>query len=481
MIGGSIMSSGPLSSVFTRSGMPTLEEDMSDLHLSLDCGHSALKSPRPEDESSERLSGAEVSHTMYLSRRSLKDVPDHVLRCTNLQNLYLEGNEISSLPDNLFSSLPSLVWLDLRNNQLSGLPADIGQHRCLRTLLMEGNPVTELPVEMGNMLTLRALSLRNCPVTFPPRDVLQQGLVHILQFLRQQSVARRPLSVRSILSASDMPSVERLPLAEVLQSSVDLCEEANDTEARRFQELRQRMIQMEKADLGAITPVSQRPCHPRTAGGSRSHRTCSMLPTRRAQGMFPELPPLDVHHWKRSEERRRAAEKELNEKQALLEQRRKDAELLQEWRNQARIMKERKVLEHKQLRGMRDQRTEDMGTILYGADPSCSVGDHGEVLYDAPCSAAQSAPHGSFRKETEEARVLRDQELEQRIRTHIQLMQQRRRGPRGPPRDEAQAAALELEEVKKLQLDLERRRQERDLEYRFTAFTGESHPRFYNK
>lgn len=45
------------------------------------------------------------------------------------KNLYLEGNELSSLPDNLFSSLPHLLWLDLRNNQLACLPVDIGQHR----------------------------------------------------------------------------------------------------------------------------------------------------------------------------------------------------------------------------------------------------------------------------------------------------------------------------------------------------------------
>uniref|UniRef100_A0AAY5EGI5 Leucine rich repeat containing 27 n=1 Tax=Electrophorus electricus TaxID=8005 RepID=A0AAY5EGI5_ELEEL len=199
-------------------------------------------------------------------------------------------NQMSSLPTNLFRSLPCLIWLDLRNNQLSGLPAGIGQHRCLRTLLLEGNPITELPVELGNMLTLRALSLRNCPVTFPPQDVLQQGLMHILQFLRQQSVVRRPLSVCSILSgepsgspiaAPDMPSVERLPLAEVLQSSVDLCEEANDSEARRFEELRQRMTQMGRADLGSLTPAAQQPCHPRAAGGDRSRRTCPLPPSRR--------------------------------------------------------------------------------------------------------------------------------------------------------------------------------------------------------
>ncbi len=46
---------------------------------------------------------------------------------------YLEGNEISSLPQCLFSSLSSLVWLDVRNNRLTGLPAAIGQHRWVNT------------------------------------------------------------------------------------------------------------------------------------------------------------------------------------------------------------------------------------------------------------------------------------------------------------------------------------------------------------
>lgn len=46
-----------------------------------------------------------------------------------LQYLYLEGNQISSIPGSLFISLPNLLWLDLRNNQIASLPAEIGLHR----------------------------------------------------------------------------------------------------------------------------------------------------------------------------------------------------------------------------------------------------------------------------------------------------------------------------------------------------------------
>ncbi|KAL6487002.1 hypothetical protein MHYP_G00036280 [Metynnis hypsauchen] len=477
--------------------MRALEEDMNDLHLSLDCGDSAEKSPSrksspSQEEDPSKQPGEDVtSHTLYLSRQSLKDIPDYALKCTELKNLYLEGNRMPSLPENMFTSLPNLVWLDLRNNQLTSIPADIGQHRCLKTLLLEGNPVTELPVELGNVITLRALSLRNCPVSFPSQDILQQGLAHILQFLRRKAVAQRPLSVHSTLpacwqsEASDMPVVERLPLSEVLQASVDVCEEANLSELHRFQELQQRIIQMERADLGCLTPEIQSPHHLRAAGGDRSHPLSSRR-TQEMGGMFPALLPSDVQCWKRSEERRLAAMKELKEKQAMLEQRRKDEELLREWRNQARIMQERKIQEQKQDRRERLQRDENMKNTPYSADASYSERDSGEALShkshsDALNTLQRPQRSSSYHKETEKARVARDRDLEQRIRNHVQMMQERRRRPRGPPGVEAQAAAQEIEEVKQLQLELAERRRQRDLEYRFSAFTGESFSGLDNK
>ncbi|KAB5581570.1 hypothetical protein PHYPO_G00177240 [Pangasianodon hypophthalmus] len=459
--------------------MTALEEDLSDLHLSLDCSENALKSPsrasvRRGDDSSEHQMHHDSSDILYLSRQKLKVIPDYVCKYTLLKNLYLEGNELSSLPDNLFSRLPYLLWLDLRNNQLTCLPADIGQHRCLKTLLLEGNPITELPVELGNMITLRALSLRNCPVSFPPQEVLQQGLTHILQFLRRTAVAQRPLSVHSTHTALDMPAVEKLPLSEVLQSSLDLSE-VDDKEIQRFKELRQQMIQMDRADLGHITPVISPQHHLGAAEGDRSHRTHPPSINRAQEltrGIFPELPPSDVQTWKRSAERRLAAMRELKEKQALLEQKRKNEELLQEWRNQAKIMQERKILEHKQDRSERHRKEE---CLKNAAESSNNPNDTGEALNDDSHSEAHNTQQTSLRthKETEEAREARDRELEHRIRTHVKMMQQRRRRPRGSPAEEAKAAAQEMEEVKQLQMELAERRRAKDLEYRLSAFTGE--------
>lgn len=68
----------------------------------------------------------------------------------SFQYLYLEGNELTSLPDDFFDCLPRLTWLDLRRNKLLRLPSVYtGRHNHLRTLLLEGNKLRSLPLELG--------------------------------------------------------------------------------------------------------------------------------------------------------------------------------------------------------------------------------------------------------------------------------------------------------------------------------------------
>ena len=54
----------------------------------------------------------------------------------SFQFLYLEGNAISSFPEELFDCLPNLRWLDLRNNRISEIPPIIGKHRFDISLLI---------------------------------------------------------------------------------------------------------------------------------------------------------------------------------------------------------------------------------------------------------------------------------------------------------------------------------------------------------
>ncbi|XP_072292424.1 leucine-rich repeat-containing protein 27-like [Eucyclogobius newberryi] len=219
----------------------------SDLQLRLSIGDDADRPPTPdgsrgddEDEAKE-MSARRPPETLTLSRNALREVSGNLLKNRALKYLYLEGNELRSIPPSLFTGSPNLLWLDLRHNQIQSVPTEIGRHRCLRTLLLEGNPITELPPELGNVLTLSGLNIRDCPLRYPPRGVLQRGVFSILQYLRA-ALAQRPVSAPK--SLPDPPVVERLQL-ELMESGVD---EDEEDELERFRELKLQMSLMETAE-----------------------------------------------------------------------------------------------------------------------------------------------------------------------------------------------------------------------------------------
>ncbi|ESN93860.1 hypothetical protein HELRODRAFT_180512 [Helobdella robusta] len=120
-----------------------------------------------------------------LSYKKLKEMPDSLLKLRDLERLNLEANEIRQLPDNLFNCLPSLKWLDLRNNKLEGLP-NLGLDNPdlkLEVLLLESNIITRLPTELALAPKLTGLNVRRNPITYPPDDVIKMGLKYIRSFL----------------------------------------------------------------------------------------------------------------------------------------------------------------------------------------------------------------------------------------------------------------------------------------------------------
>ncbi|KAM3842815.1 leucine-rich repeat-containing protein 27-like [Diretmus argenteus] len=464
------------------------EEGVPDLQLSLDCGNTVdiPQTPHtpqtPQDAEPQHPAEPPPAETLVLSRTELKDVPEWVLINGTLKHLYLEGNRISHLPGSVFTSLPRLLWLDLRNNQIAALPADIGSHRSLKTLLLEGNPLSELPPELGNVITLRALNLRNCPIRFPPQDVVHRGLQCILQYLRS-AMAERPVSVHKSHPVNTpkpsrppcdiMPPVEKLQLSETVRSSMEMEEEEEESvdedELRRFRELKHKMILMDRAELGYGGPVLPVASSPRRAHSDGNLKSSALPLIKRKKevtkaNIISELPPFDMRHWDRSEGRRLAAMKRLKEKQITLQQRKQDQELLHEWRMQAKIMQERKMVEY----------TQEMHEKQMRQEAELGVADRSD-----PPQRAQRPP-GS-QKECEETRAARDHALEQRIRAHIQMMQQRCRRPGATAAEETAAAQRDMEETRKLHAELQERKQGRGVDYRFVAFTGDNTQRFFDK
>ena len=64
--------------------------------------------------------------------------------------MWLCRNQLTSVPAEI-GQLTSLTVLDLDDNQLTSVPAEIGQLRALEKLYLKGNKLTSVPVAVNEL------------------------------------------------------------------------------------------------------------------------------------------------------------------------------------------------------------------------------------------------------------------------------------------------------------------------------------------
>ncbi|RVE52763.1 hypothetical protein evm_002636 [Chilo suppressalis] len=121
-----------------------------------------------------------------LSSSNLESFPE-ILDKSSVSVLYIQNNKIRSLPTDFFQSFPNLAYLDLRDNELTDIPATIQDHPNLAHLLLQNNRLSVLPNELGTV-NLKVLQLSGNPLTYPPRDIIKSGVKKILDFLHGRHV-----------------------------------------------------------------------------------------------------------------------------------------------------------------------------------------------------------------------------------------------------------------------------------------------------
>ncbi|XP_074088229.1 leucine-rich repeat-containing protein 27 isoform X2 [Macrotis lagotis] len=423
------------------------------------------------------------SPILDLSKRGLELLSEEIFKVPFLKQLHLQRNELSIIPKDFFQLLPNLVWLDLRHNKIKAIPSGIGSHKNLKTLLMEKNPIKSLPVELGNLMSLKALNLRNCPLEFPPEDIIQKGLLAILAFLRnwalQQAADADPPCQESLEANHDaaegtiskvnqddpegkeyiFPHVEKLNLTEVMEPSVDTSEDCpNEEEMKQFLKLRQEIIASEKAEIltNKFLPI-QLPLNLQNN-------------LAKERGLKPKYSFSSIHptQAKKDEERRVAALKELKEKQALIEQRKRDKKMLQKWREQAEVMKKEKEI----LMNMQHPSKATVYSQVLAKAPFATNLEEGNKEYSY--LDKKKSIQLKLTPEQNELRASKDREIEERIKHHMEVLRERRKKAKGTPQEEMEKATLDFETAKKLHEDIRKRYLNSDRrEYRFTAFTGE--------
>lgn len=121
------------------------------------------------------IAGCSALLELFLGDNLLKVVPDEVGMLKSLSNLDLHSNQLTEYPAKACSLRLSL--LDLSNNNLSGLPSELGAMTSLRKLLLVGNPMRSLrsTLVMGPTPALLKYLQSRIPATEAETEANEQG------------------------------------------------------------------------------------------------------------------------------------------------------------------------------------------------------------------------------------------------------------------------------------------------------------------
>ncbi|XP_022809943.1 uncharacterized protein LOC111346958 [Stylophora pistillata] len=96
--------------------------------------------------------------SLYLSGHSLHELPAALFELTELEELFLSENKLTTIPENM-GKLNNLTVLIVRRNQLSVFPTSLTQLKKLKELNIRDNKLTTIPDGIGEMVELEGLEL----------------------------------------------------------------------------------------------------------------------------------------------------------------------------------------------------------------------------------------------------------------------------------------------------------------------------------
>jgi hypothetical protein len=118
--------------------------------------------------------------TLFCSENSFTILPEVLADCPLLDIVGFKANQITTVPPRSLN--PNLRWLILTNNNITKLPADIGNCTRMQKLMLAGNKLTTLPQELSNCSNLELLRISANKLSSMPEWLLQMPKLSWLAF-----------------------------------------------------------------------------------------------------------------------------------------------------------------------------------------------------------------------------------------------------------------------------------------------------------
>ena len=127
--------------------------------------HPAVFDDTLKVDEDEKFWAIEPLRLLDVSFNQLTTLPEEVGNLADCATLKARDNNISSLPESLFSGCISLKHLDLGKNRLKSLSGGIAQLAGLRELFLQSNGLAALPEELGQCVGLKVLDVSDNALT----------------------------------------------------------------------------------------------------------------------------------------------------------------------------------------------------------------------------------------------------------------------------------------------------------------------------
>lgn len=131
-------------------------------------------------------------HALDLSNLQLFNLNENLFKYEFLTRLYLNGNNLTSLPSSI-KNLRNLRVLDVSHNRLTELPSDLGTCYQLKYLYFFDNMISNLPWEFGNLYNLQFLGCEGNPMDRQIIKILTEKSVTGLIFYLRDNAPEVPL------------------------------------------------------------------------------------------------------------------------------------------------------------------------------------------------------------------------------------------------------------------------------------------------